>query len=27
MFDTTIKNNQMDLREYSIDLQKYAEEN
>ena len=27
MLDTTIKNNQMDLREYSIDLQKYAEEN
>lgn len=27
MFDTTIKNNHMDLREYSIDLQKYAEEN
>jgi len=27
MFDTTIKNNQMDLREYSVDLQKYAEEN
>ena len=27
MLDTTIKNNQMDLREYSIDLQNYAEEN
>ncbi len=27
MLDTTIKNNHMDLREYSIDLQKYAEEN
>lgn len=27
MFDTTIKNNQMDLREYSVDLQEYAEEN
>jgi len=27
MLDTTIKNNQMDLREYSNDLQKYAEEN
>lgn len=27
MFDTSIKNNEMDLREYSNDLQKYAEEN
>jgi len=27
MFDTSIKNNQMDLREFSTDLQKYAEEN
>jgi len=27
MLDTTIKNNQIDLREYSNDLQKYAEEN
>ena len=27
MFDTSIKNNEMDLREYCIDLQKYAEEN
>ena len=27
MLDTTIKNNQMDLREYSNDLQKFAEEN
>lgn len=27
MCDTTIKNNQIDLREYSMDLQKYAEEN
>ena len=27
MCDTSIRNNEMDLREYSIDLQKYAEEN
>ena len=27
MCDTTIKNNEMDLREYSKDLQNYAEEN
>jgi hypothetical protein len=27
MLDTSIKNNQMDLREYSNDLQKYSEEN
>jgi hypothetical protein len=27
MLDTTIKNNQIDLREYSKDLQNYAEEN
>ena len=27
MFDTSIKNNEMDLREYCIDLQKYAEKN
>jgi len=27
MTDTSIKNNEMDLREYSRDLQEYAEEN
>lgn len=27
MCDTSIKNNEMDLREYSKDLQNYAEEN
>ena len=27
MSDTSIKNNEMDLREYCMDLQKYSEEN
>lgn len=27
MYDTSIKNNEMDLREYSRDLQEYEEEN